>query len=228
VGSTGTGDTTGTSGITGTSVTTTGGTAITVGSGGYGGTGSSGGAAGSGAGGSGGRRDAGSTGGSGGQMTDARPDAVACDAVATIPVTFHMTAANGVDYCINNCASVWVSILPAGGGAPLSVSRGCTTTCSQCQPIACGAACIAPQHIKPEGETFTWDGTLWEPGKCGAQNASCVNQLCATPHGKYIARMCASRSTSDAGGFCMSVPEVTCVDVPFDYPTTSIVEGVLK
>jgi len=80
---------------------------------------------------------------------------------------------------------------------------------------------------EPEGETFTWDGTLWEQSRCGLQ-VSCVNQVCATPHGKYIARMCASRTTSDAGTFCMSAPTPTCVDVPFDYPTMATVEGVLK
>jgi hypothetical protein len=83
--------------------------------------------------------------------------------------------------------------------------------------------------MKPQGESYKWDGTLWEQGKCGAQqNIACVNQVCSTPPGKYIARMCANRATSDAGSFCMSDPTPTCVDVPFDYPAPGPVTGVLK
>ena len=81
--------------------------------------------------------------------------------------------------------------------------------------------------MKPEGETYTWDGTLWEQSKCGPQMYSCVNQVCSVPPGKYIARMCANRATGDAGSFCMSVPMPTCADVPFDYPATATVMGVL-
>jgi len=41
--------------------------------------------------------------------------------------------------------------------------------------------------------------------------------------------MCAYRSTSDAGtGYCMAVENPTCVDVPFDYPSGTLVEGVLN
>ena len=164
-------------------------------------------------------------------MADAHPDApVSCDAATPMPVKFLMKGASGVDYCINNCAGLWVSILPAGSSTPLSVSRTCTTTCSQCQPIACDLTCIPPQHIKPDGETYTWDGTLWEQSKCGPQNYSCVNQVCSVPAGRYVARMCANRATGDGGvgSFCMSDPTPTCVDVPFDYPTSATVEGDLK
>lgn len=204
------------------------GVTTTNGSGGSSTTGNAGGSGGSGAGGDGGRSGGGPTGGSGGQLADAHSDAfVPCDTAMPTPVTFQMTG-GGVDYCINLCSNTWVSILPEGGGTPLAIAQNCTTSCSQCQPIVCGAgACIAPRHIKPEGETLTWDGTLWEQSKCGAQMVSCVNQVCA-PHGKYIARMCASRSTSDAGSYCMSASTQTCVDVPFEYPTNQTVEGVLK
>jgi hypothetical protein len=57
---------------------------------------------------------------------------------------------------------------------------------------------------------------------------SCVNQVCSVPHGKYIARMCANRATNDGGTFCMSELMQTCVDVPFDYPATGVVTGVLR
>jgi hypothetical protein len=53
-----------------------------------------------------------------------------------------------------------------------------------------------------------------------------VNATCVPP-GKYIARMCANRATGDGGNFCMSDPMATCVDVPFDYPASATVVGVL-
>jgi len=178
---------------------------------------------------------------------DARPDApIGCDAIAPSPVTFHMTPQAGVNFCVNNCSTIWLSIFPAGGTTPLNVTRSCITTCDQCQPIACGAtsranpgldsgagapadpvACIPPQPVKVEGETYTWSGVLWEPSKCGAFGYSCLNQVCGTPPGKYVARMCANRRTSDAG-FCTYDPTPTCVDVPFDYPAAGVVEGTLR
>ena len=84
--------------------------------------------------------------------------------------------------------------------------------------------------MKPEGENYVWDGTLWESSHCGTQMLSCVNQVCSVPPGKYIARMCANRATNDAGAgnFCMSDPTPTCVDVPFDYPTMMTVVGILR
>jgi len=40
--------------------------------------------------------------------------------------------------------------------------------------------------------------------------------------------MCANRKTSDGGTFCTYDPTSTCVDVPFDYPPTGVVEGTLR
>ncbi len=167
-------------------------------------------------------------GGTGGQMADAQPDApVSCDAATPSPVKFHMKTPDGVDFCINNCSGIWVSILPAGSNTPLSVSRSCITTCDVCQPIACDIACVPPQHVKPGGETYTWDGTLWQSSKCGPQMYACVNEVCSVPAGPYTARMCAYRGTGDGGSFCMFDPAPVCVDVPFVYPTADTVEGVI-
>jgi hypothetical protein len=163
---------------------------------------------------------------------DARADApVSCDAATPSPVTFRMKKPDNTDYCVNLCNGMWITILPMGSNVPLSVTRGCTTTCAQCQPIACGAgACIPPQHVKPEGETFMWDGTLWETSKCGPMNFACVDQVCSVPAGKYVARMCAYHATGDGGSgtICMFDPTPVCTDVPFDYPTSAPVEGTLQ
>jgi hypothetical protein len=79
--------------------------------------------------------------------------------------------------------------------------------------------------MKAQGETTTWSGTYWKDGTCGA-SMSCKGTTCAVP-GRYIAKMCASRSVPDGGTFGQCNPSAmqTCVDVPFDYPTSSVVEG---
>jgi hypothetical protein len=190
-----------------------------------------GGSAGSATGGSAGSHSGGSgggtaTGGGGtGGSTGHADAAVDCTAGT---VNFHMTEASGTDYCVGvQCTISWVSVKSMSGKV-MSLSGGCLTSCDVCMPIACGAAaCIAPQHITPEGKTVTWDGTYQEPGKCGA-GITCQNKQCAAP-GRYVATMCANRSTSDAGagGFCMADQTPTCVDVPFDYPSATTVEGVV-
>jgi hypothetical protein len=82
--------------------------------------------------------------------------------------------------------------------------------------------------MKAQGETATWDGTDWQDGKCGA-NMACKSKQCAAP-GHYIAKMCASRSVPDGGMFgqCNTNATQTCVDVPFDYPTSSVVAGMIN
>ncbi len=144
-------------------------------------------------------------------------------------VTFHMTAGGGSNsnYCVGSaCTFVWVRVTsPDGKSMPFS--QDCVAKCDDCQPVGCPGLCIAPQRMKPEGETLAWDGTYWDPSTCGAQ-VQCRSRRCAAP-GRYTAQMCAYRSTSDAGtGYCMAVENPTCVDVPFDYPSGTLVEGVLN
>jgi hypothetical protein len=139
-----------------------------------------------------------------------------------------MTEAPGTDYCVGvQCSNTFVSVKSAGGQL-MQLSGGCTTSCDVCQPIACGMSCIAPQHMTPEGQTLTWDGTYFVASKCG-MDFTCEYKQCAPP-GQYVARMCANKSTSDAGvnNFCMADPTPTCVDVTFDYPSPTPVVGVLR
>src|SRR5262249_5856815 len=153
--------------------------------------------------------------GTGGSVTHSDGGVVTCTAGMT---TFHLTEAAGTDYCVGaQCTLSWVSVKSAATGKAMSLSGGCVTSCSVCQPIACGVgACIAPQHLKPEGQTLTWDGTYYELSKCGA-GVSCQEKQCAPP-GHYVATMCANKNTSDAGvaGFCGGIDFTpTCVDVEF-------------
>ncbi len=186
----------------------------------------------------------GSIGGSGGTAIDAGRDApIVCNTILPSPVTFHMTQAPGSSFCTNNCGTTWVTVVPPDGGPALTLTNFCRTTCDICQPLVCAgaapsgdgppgngtaAACAAPQPFPAMGESYSWDGFLWTTGTCGPNGYACVSRSCSTPPGKYIARMCANRRTSDAGTFCMYDPVQTCVDVPFDYPATGVVEGTLR
>ncbi len=168
-------------------------------------------------------------GGSGGQPGDAsRPDAPETCAGT---VTFQLTAANGKssDWCVGSqCSDSWVSVT-TNAGKPVTFSVLCGVMCSTCTMTPCPpVACRLPQPMKDQGETMTWDGTDWQQSTCGA-NVSCRGRQCAAP-GHYIAKMCGSHSIPDGGTFgqCSTNPMLTCVDVPFDYPTSAVVAGKLN
>ena len=142
-------------------------------------------------------------------------------------VTFSMKTSGGGpgSYCVGEgCGGTWISIATAAGD-PIDLERDCITDCGACQPVACPNLCAAPRPTKPEGEQTTWDGTYWPKKTCGA-GISCADQACATP-GKYVATMCATSNAIQTGGFCNGGGMSTCVDVPFVYPTSAIVEGTL-
>jgi hypothetical protein len=143
-----------------------------------------------------------------------------------------MSAANGnnADYCVGaQCSAVWLTVTTSDG-SPVTFSQGCAASCTDCVFVACPpVACALPQPMKTDGETTTWDGSDWRAGTCGAQMTTCRARTCAAP-GKYIAHMCASRKSQDAGALsqCSPAPTQTCVDVPFAYPTDVVVQGTIN
>jgi hypothetical protein len=142
--------------------------------------------------------------------------------------SFHLSSASGddTDWCVGLiCGLDWLNIMSASNEMML-ISKPCVTMCDDCMPIACPAICIAPQPVKPGGERLTWDGGFWQESSCGAGSA-CFQKACAAP-GRYKAHMCAARRTSDAGPFCMPSVTPTCVDLDFDYPSATTVEGMLN
>jgi hypothetical protein len=143
-------------------------------------------------------------------------------------VTFHMRTADGrnASHCVGlGCTEEWVAVrTPQGARVPLNL--GCNTTCEACRPVACPLICIAPKHMRPEGERLTWDGTYWADANCGTEKHLCRTKRCVSP-GKYIARMCAAESASDAGQFCVVTGSEKCVELEFDYPSAAVVEGAI-
>jgi hypothetical protein len=141
-------------------------------------------------------------------------------------VTFHLSAADGrnASYCVGmDCTEQWI-VVSTKGGASMPLTLGCNTTCDACTPVGCPAICITPKQMKEDGERLTWDGTFWADATCGANR--CRTKQCAAP-GKFMARMCATAKSSDAGPFCAITSTARCVDVEFDYPSASLVEGAI-
>jgi len=149
-------------------------------------------------------------------------------------VSFKMVAGGtptAGDYCVGlSCGLTWLSI-KTQAGQPVDFGGGCITTCGDCKPVVCAGtgACAAPHRMNPNGEQQTWNGQYWTRSTCGA-GIACSNAQCATPGSHFVATMCAYPSTNpDSGSFiCTSTNTPTCVDVPFDYPTPGVIEGVLN
>jgi hypothetical protein len=175
----------------------------------------------------GGRTPSGSqnTGGTGGAGGGGGLDAASTECTAGT-VTFELSAADGrnASYCVGlNCTDEWVTVRSQQGAA-MPLSFGCSTKCEDCVPMGCPLICRAPKPMKEVGESFTWNGEYWPDSMCGG-NQTCRSKKCATP-GKYTARMCAAPSTSDAGSFC-TVGAAKCIEVEFEYPSATPVDGAI-
>jgi hypothetical protein len=88
-------------------------------------------------------------------------------------------------------------------------------------PIGCVSGI---DNLGAAGLSQRWSGQALLPGTCGPSSTQCSAQSCV-PAGHYVARMCGC-PPGDGGGSDCANP--TCVDVPFDYPTSAPVVGVLS
>jgi hypothetical protein len=78
------------------------------------------------------------------------------------------------------------------------------------------------------GGDFVWTGVYYDGSSCGG-GAGCFIQRFATP-GRYRAVMCATPGTLSApdGGQPVCTKEAPrCVELPFDFPSSTVVEGTL-
>jgi hypothetical protein len=185
--------------------------------------------------GGGGAGAGGSTHGTGGMGGGAAGGAGQPNIACTVGTTqFHIVAANGTDYCVHpSCgmpdvgASPAVSVKPVGGKT-MPLSGPCVYTC-ECLFHAC--TCPDPQRLG-SGQTFAWDGTYLTSQTCAGTGVAvgCYDKQCA-PAGKYVATICAYRAPEDAGAngcpVVVGAAAPTCVNVPFDYPSTVPVEATL-
>jgi len=196
-------------------------------SGGGGGGASSGGAGGHASGAGGGTAAAG---GAGGHAAD-------CPSLGS--VTFHLQAPLGApaytyarSFGDPGDGFWWYSVATADG-TPLQIflPTQAATTCGACQQalLPIGFACSA---LPAEGIDGRWNGTaIAGQSSCSWSGSSPPSPIACSvlecmPAGRYVATMCAYTSSLE----CSNGPgddRGTCVSVPFDYPTTSVVVGTL-
>ncbi|MFI5307285.1 MAG: hypothetical protein ACHQ53_08035 [Polyangiales bacterium] len=127
----------------------------------------------------------------------------------------------------------WVTVLDEHGNA-LSQDLQCgALDCATCAPKMCVGACGFSPMLDPAGAEITWEATRWTAGgTCASSGLACSTKSGCVPNGRYTAHFCADAPDPAATGVgaCDSVPipsTPTCVDVPFDYPPTAPVQGVL-
>jgi len=116
----------------------------------------------------------------------------------------------------------WLSVRDAAGSeiAIGNPTEHCCTLaeCSDCsfQHVVCPAAWTTT--AVPVSRS--WDATMFPLDHCEASQTACAMQRACAPAGRYVAHMCARRTSTPQ-------EEMTCVDVPFDLPAAGLVVGTL-
>lgn len=70
--------------------------------------------------------------------------------------------------------------------------------------------------------TGTWSGDSEEVHYCGTAKGSCGILRCA-PAGRYKAKFCVAPKGAETS--CADLPRTRCIEVPFDFPTSTLVTG---
>ncbi len=143
-------------------------------------------------------------------------------------VTFELEVAAGSasTYCAvlqdPTSGTSWLSLdEPDGGFAIDSAPR--IPNCASCETNP-DQGNFETQGLVATGPIVrVWAGTMAWFSTCGPSGTACVTPVCSAA-GTYIAHMCAD---SECPGQPNTVVAEHCVDVPFDYPTTETVVGIL-
>jgi hypothetical protein len=203
-------------GSAGTSLAGSGGNSGGPGSG-LGGTKATGGVGGKTTAGSGGTKATGGTAGAAGTIAD--------ETCTAGPVQLLVTTSTPSAYCLESCGG-FISILTSDNQPFVSLNADpCTLQplCSTCSAPICTDRYCGPVVMSRSSAGANWQGEYNEASTCG-QNVACSHGRCITS-GHYIARFCATLASSS--GTCDASATRTCVDAPFDFPTTTTVQAVL-
>jgi hypothetical protein len=144
------------------------------------------------------------------------------------PVTFELKAMGGPFCTGHRCQPGWFTVL-SPNGTPLLGGSICGTDCATCVTTPCPPLpCMFPTPVPPEGVQATWSGAYFteETTTCNGQSTACARKRCAAP-GHYTVRMCAYARQDDGGALCTTVDTPTCVELPFDWPSTATVIGTV-
>jgi len=148
-------------------------------------------------------------------------------------VSFHLSFAGlspGSVFCTGpptSCGDDWLTVENTQG-TPVETGLFCTRDCADCSMRLCPPVfCSFPQPLSADGVDTTWDGETTLSGTCDDQ--ACYTVACAAP-GHYVAHLCGYFLAQGDGSFdnCRNAATTpTCVDVPFEYPTSAVVAGKL-
>jgi hypothetical protein len=174
-------------------------------------------------------------------LPDAGPDIVdapvddVAPACATGSYEFDLEVAPGETFCAVTEAplytdTTWLSIERGVDGGAQVFSSVTSVSCDTCTG---GSDVVVMQPISSGSPlSYFWDGMDTEPSACGGGGGetgidtgaiACTRSYCAPP-GEYVAHMCAYTDCTRTSG---SMP-YRCVDVPFVFPPTAPVVGVLQ
>lgn len=124
----------------------------------------------------------------------------------------------------------WLTVLDESGQALATMANCALCSCDQCGncPV-CGAALPTVETIASGGAIeWTWDTTLHPQLRCPTapgSNLACQGET-PLPVGHYTARFCFGRRTTHEQGGTYAT-DLTCQDVPFDWPDTTEPVGVV-
>ncbi len=143
-------------------------------------------------------------------------------------ISFSIVAAAGVDpgsFCTYGCNSIG-EIAFANNDIQLTtddvVAPNCVSLCDACgSPTLCHS-CSGIGLFPSAGVNYTWDGSHWATGICGAN--SCRGPRLCAPAGHFAGTFCAWRGTTVSGRCTPSQgspgADVSCTTVEFDLPST--------
>ena len=134
------------------------------------------------------------------------------------------------DSAANSCSAISQAVtIQDASGKPLPSGGWCSVDCTLCSNTICPPVPCLPPTAHTTIET-SWNGMQNIPGTCGSGKA-CYNRAICAPSGHYTAHLCGYvlPSAGSAPLPCNGAAATpTCVDVPFDYPTSQVVIGVLR
>jgi hypothetical protein len=147
-------------------------------------------------------------------------------------VTLRLTVSSGRSYCDQDtlCSTTpHIFVRDPAGRVLLTALPFCQPICSQlCAPPQCPGFPCVPMGSRFTGGDFVWSGVYYDSSTCGG-GAGCFIQRFARP-GRYTAAMCATPgalSAPDGGGPVCAKEAQRCVELPFDFPSSTVVEGTL-
>lgn len=172
--------------------------------------------------------------GSGPADANEASDARLSGACPSGPVTFQLEGASGTGWFFSEARPAcsghpvnWLTILDSSG-KELVLIPPCSSDCSLCSnSLPCSQICCTIA-LAAQSESLTWDGRHFVSGTCGSPSKDCFSSQCASP-AQYTARFCAfekARADSPVPD-CSNPTGLTCLDVPFTYPSLTPVSAML-